>query len=196
MRNKIVWKISKKRATTSEWKQLKLWSDQKLICAFCAISNKWNQFEFSNLWIFSVVCESNRRFWCVCVCATGGARSVPVVCPHRTMSQMEASDGEMVVDNDDSVNVSESTNRCVHLTLRILFSTPGLCVLVVLYSLMGAAIFPFFEAPELHNTLAVIKSREECLRELWTITGKYRSNIRKWQTKKNIAFNIFFISRA
>ncbi|XP_055312711.1 uncharacterized protein LOC129574574 [Sitodiplosis mosellana] len=87
------------------------------------------------------------------------------------MSQMETSDGEMVVDNDESVNVIQ-TNRCMHLTLRILFSTPGLCVLVVLYSLMGAAIFPFFEAPELHNKLAVIKSREECLRELWTITER------------------------
>lgn len=87
---------------------------------------------------------------------------------------METSDGEMVVDNDETVNVIQ-TNRCVHLTLRILFSTPGLCVIVILYSLMGAAIFPFFEAPlELHNTLAVIKSREECLRELWTITGKLK----------------------
>ncbi|XP_031633608.1 uncharacterized protein LOC116347220 isoform X2 [Contarinia nasturtii] len=87
------------------------------------------------------------------------------------MSQMEASDGETVVDNDETVNVIH-TNRCMHLTLRILFSTPGLCVLVVLYSLMGAAIFPFFESPlELHN-MAVIKSREECLRELWTITER------------------------
>lgn len=91
---------------------------------------------------------------------------------HAKMSQMETSDGEMVVDSDETANVIQ-TNRCLHLTLRILFSTPGLCALVILYSLMGAAIFPFFEAPlELHNTLAVIKSREECLRELWTITGK------------------------
>lgn len=90
------------------------------------------------------------------------------------MSQMEPSDGE-IVDNDETANVIQ-TNRCMHLTLRILFSTPGLCVLVILYSLMGAAIFPFFEAPlELHNTLAVIKSREECLRELWTITGKLKN---------------------
>lgn len=88
------------------------------------------------------------------------------------MSQTENSDGEMVVDGDETDEIH--TNRCVHLTLRILFSTPGLCVLVVLYSLMGATIFPFFEAPlELHNTLAVIKSREECLRELWTITGEW-----------------------
>lgn len=96
---------------------------------------------------------------------------------HTTeMSQMETSDGEMVVvDNDDTTTVNViQTNRCMHLTLRICFSTPGLCVLVILYSLMGAALFPFFEAPlELHNTLTVIKSREDCLRELWTITGMY-----------------------
>lgn len=97
---------------------------------------------------------------------------------HSTeMSHMETSDGEMVVvDNDDTTTVNViQTNRCMHLTLRICFSTPGLCVLVILYSLMGACLFPFFEAPlELHNTLTVIKSREECLRELWTITGTYQ----------------------
>lgn len=96
---------------------------------------------------------------------------------HTTeMSQVETSDGEMVVvDNDDTTTVNViQTSRCMHLTLRICFSTPGLCVLVILYSLMGAMVFPFFEAPlELHNTLTVIKSREECLRELWTITGTY-----------------------
>lgn len=88
------------------------------------------------------------------------------------MSQTENNDGEIADDDNESANDIQ-TNHCVHLTLRILFSTPGLCVLVILYSIMGAAIFPFFEAPiELHNTLAVIKSREECLRELWTITGE------------------------
>lgn len=88
------------------------------------------------------------------------------------MSQIEhIDDSEMVVDTEPP-NVIPA-NRCVHLTLRIMFSTPGLCLLVVIYTLIGAVIFPFFEAPlELHNTLAVIKSREECLRELWTITGE------------------------
>lgn len=112
------------------------------------------------------VCERNHRWM------------QPSYEHHTTeMSHMETSDGEMVVvDNDDTTTVNViQTNRCMHLTLRICFSTPGLCVLVILYSLMGACLFPFFEAPlELHNTLTVIKSREECLRELWTITGTYQ----------------------
>lgn len=178
-RQKCLCVENKQKKRFTEWKQLKKWSDQKSICAFCL--SRMEPIQVKNLWIYRVLCvESKRRFGVCC----GGARSVPVVCSHRTMSQMETSDGEMVVDNDDSVNVSESTNRCMHLTLRILFSTPGLCVLVVLYSLMGAAIFPFFEAPELHNTLAVIKSREECLRELWTITGKLIGFMKKLKTDK------------
>lgn len=87
------------------------------------------------------------------------------------MSQIENNDGEMADDDNETANGIQT--NCVHLTLRILFSTPGLCVLVILYTLLGAVIFPFFESPiELHNTLTIIKSREDCLRELWTITGK------------------------
>lgn len=66
------------------------------------------------------------------------------------------------------------TNRCLHITLRILFSTPGLVLLVVLYSIIGALIFPLLEAPiDMQNTLAVTRSRDECLKELWTITGEH-----------------------
>lgn len=64
-------------------------------------------------------------------------------------------------------------SRCVNLTLQILFSTPGLVILVVAYSVMGALIFPMLEAPkEIHNAVTVMNSREECLKELWTITGE------------------------
>lgn len=79
---------------------------------------------------------------------------------------------------DDNIDGGEEngaiqTNRCLNLTLRVLFSTPGLVLLVVIYSIIGALIFPLFEAPtELHNAMAVIKSRDECLKELWTITGE------------------------
>lgn len=67
----------------------------------------------------------------------------------------------------------QHVNRCVNVTLQIVFSTPGLVVLVVAYSVMGALIFPLLEAPnEIHNAVTVMHSREECLKELWTITGE------------------------
>lgn len=68
---------------------------------------------------------------------------------------------------------SQHGTRCVNVTLQIVFSTPGLVVLVVAYSVMGALIFPLLEAPnEIHNAVTVMHSREECLKELWTITGE------------------------
>lgn len=68
---------------------------------------------------------------------------------------------------------NQHVNRCVNVTLQIVFSTPGLVVLVVAYSVMGALIFPLLEAPnEIHNAVTVMHSREECLKELWTITGE------------------------
>lgn len=56
----------------------------------------------------------------------------------------------------------------------MIFSTPGLVVLVVAYSIMGAFIFPLLEAPQdIRKSLAIAKSREDCLRELWIITGMF-----------------------
>lgn len=88
------------------------------------------------------------------------------------MSDVEHCEEEIDIaaDNDTVFH----SNRCVQLTLRIVFSTPGLVLLVILYSIMGALIFPLLEAPaEIQNTLLVTKSRDECLKELWTITGKW-----------------------
>lgn len=78
------------------------------------------------------------------------------------------------VEEEIEINASNaSSNRCVNVTLQIAFSTPGLVVLVVMYSVMGALIFPLLEAPnEIHTAMSVSNSREECLKELWTITGK------------------------
>lgn len=77
------------------------------------------------------------------------------------------------VEEEIEIGVNyENSNRCVNVTLQIVFSTPGLVILVVIYSIMGALIFPLLEAPnELENVLSVTNSREECLKELWTITG-------------------------
>lgn len=81
-------------------------------------------------------------------------------------------------DEDDDRNTgnagSSSGQCCMNTTLQIVLSTPGLVVLVVAYSVMGALIFPVLEAPvEQQPVVAVVtNSREECLKELWTITGK------------------------
>lgn len=84
-----------------------------------------------------------------------------------------AENGDDDIDGGEQDGVMH-TNRCLNLTLRVLLSTPGLVLLVVIYSIIGALIFPLFEAPtELHNAMAVIKSRDECLKELWTITGEW-----------------------
>lgn len=83
------------------------------------------------------------------------------------------SDVEQVEEEIEISAGNASSNRCVNVTLQILFSTPGLVVLVVMYSVMGALIFPLLEAPnEIHTAMSVSNSREECLKELWTITGK------------------------
>lgn len=91
-------------------------------------------------------------------------------------------DGDDDDRNVDGVSLSASAataagtrNCCVTSSLQLLLSTPGLVLLVVSYSLLGALIFPALEAPpaEPQPTAAVVtSSREECLKELWTITGK------------------------
>jgi len=59
------------------------------------------------------------------------------------------------------------------LFLKVIFSTPGLILLVIAYSLIGAFMFPLLEAPQDINKLDMItKSREDCLKELWIITGE------------------------
>lgn len=82
----------------------------------------------------------------------------------------------VVIATDVTVNHRRrSPSRCcVNTTLQIALSTPGLVVLVVAYSLMGALIFPVLEAPAepLLSPAVVLNSREECLKELWTITGE------------------------
>lgn len=73
-------------------------------------------------------------------------------------------------------------SRCGNFAIRVVFSTPGLVVLVIVYSVMGALIFPLLEAKHGQAggggvgasglTMSISKSREDCLRELWTITGE------------------------
>ncbi|XP_055856484.1 uncharacterized protein LOC129919580 [Episyrphus balteatus] len=76
----------------------------------------------------------------------------------------------------DQTEIGHSPNRrlgCFSNVLKVLFSTPGLVVLVVVYSVMGALIFPLLEAPQdIRKNVAIAKSREDCLKELWIITEK------------------------
>ncbi|KAH8254110.1 hypothetical protein KR032_008498 [Drosophila birchii] len=68
---------------------------------------------------------------------------------------------------------SSCFRRCSGQLLKLLLSTPGLVLLVIGYSILGALIFPLLEAPQdLSKSAAIAKSREDCLRELWIITEK------------------------
>ena len=86
-------------------------------------------------------------------------------------------------------NSSSHRSKCSRFMMRCIFSTPGLVALVIVYSLGGALIFPLLEAKHggsgdhrNHHpgggggasslTMSITKSREDCLRELWTITGE------------------------
>lgn len=87
------------------------------------------------------------------------------------------SDAEQVEEEIEIGVNNGNTNRCVNVTFQIIFSTPGLVVLVIIYSIMGALIFPLLEAPnEIQTAVTVTHSREECLKELWTITGEHITN--------------------
>uniref|UniRef100_A0A1A9WWU3 Potassium channel domain-containing protein n=1 Tax=Glossina brevipalpis TaxID=37001 RepID=A0A1A9WWU3_9MUSC len=79
---------------------------------------------------------------------------------------------------DDTI---EKEDNCMSRLIKLTFSTPGLVAMVIIYSVMGATIFPLIEAPKnISKTTLIAKSREECLKELWTITEKlnilYESN--------------------
>lgn len=98
------------------------------------------------------------------------------------------SDVEQVDEEDAQVDLPSSNGNvgrlstttpinqrrcCVNATLQLALSTPGLVVLVVVYSVLGALIFPLLEAPaEVQMAATVSNSRDECLKELWTITGE------------------------
>ncbi|XP_065366953.1 uncharacterized protein LOC135959806 [Calliphora vicina] len=64
-------------------------------------------------------------------------------------------------------------HNCLSRLAKLIFSTPGLVVMVVVYTIMGAFIFPLLEAPQdISKSALIAKSREECLKELWIITEK------------------------
>lgn len=55
---------------------------------------------------------------------------------------------------------------------RVACSQLGLVVIVVVYVLLGAILFEYLESePEIKKRSAIQRSREECLKELWAITG-------------------------
>ncbi|KAM8711070.1 hypothetical protein ACLKA7_000236 [Drosophila subpalustris] len=105
---------------------------------------------------------------------------------HQEQKTEEEEDEEQLQLNNDvkSTSLATSTSshhrhhptaskRCLAQLLKLLFSSPGLVLLVAGYSVLGALIFPLLEAPEdLSKSAAIAKSREDCLRELWIITEK------------------------
>lgn len=70
----------------------------------------------------------------------------------------------------------QQQHTCLSRLFKLIFSTPGLVVMVVVYTIMGAFIFPLLEAPQdISKSALIAKSREECLKELWIITGKFNT---------------------
>jgi len=63
--------------------------------------------------------------------------------------------------------------RCLRVFFSHLFSNLGLFALVVGYVLLGALLFEFLEADyELEKRGHIKRHREDCLNEMWHITGK------------------------
>lgn len=63
--------------------------------------------------------------------------------------------------------------RAVGGCARAACSQVGLVILVVIYVLLGALLFEYLESgPEVQKRSAIQRSREECLKELWAITGQ------------------------
>jgi len=76
-----------------------------------------------------------------------------------------------------AASTGDASKRCLGQLLKLLLSSPGLVLLVAGYSVLGALIFPLLEAPQdLSKSAAIAKSREDCLRELWIITGEWTQN--------------------
>lgn len=75
---------------------------------------------------------------------------------------------------NDELQVKEASvlRRCAFKFGVHLCSHVGLVSLVVVYTLLGAVIFAFIEGDHHVEERGLIQhSREECLKELWTITG-------------------------
>ncbi|KPI99305.1 hypothetical protein RR46_05489 [Papilio xuthus] len=63
--------------------------------------------------------------------------------------------------------------RTLTLVTRAACSQIGLVTLVAVYVLLGAVLFEYLESgPDVQKRSAIQRSREECLKELWAITGQ------------------------
>ena len=75
--------------------------------------------------------------------------------------------------NCDNTENRTNQSNCMQKLLKLFCSPIGLVVIVIIYSIMGALIFPLLEQPrDIKNSVAIAKSRDDCLKELWTITGE------------------------
>lgn len=79
------------------------------------------------------------------------------------------------MSSEDSLDERERPGilrRAVGGCARAACSQLGLVVLVVIYVLLGALLFEYLESgAEVQKKSAIQRSREECLKELWAITG-------------------------
>lgn len=102
--------------------------------------------------------------------------------PHTYISDSKyLSGGRKNTNNIHTNNRAININNCLSRALKLIFSTPGLVVMVIGYTIMGALVFPLLEAPQDISKSAIIaKSREECLKELWIITGRLELELGGW----------------
>lgn len=85
-------------------------------------------------------------------------------------------------DDDEMDKAHQKRRCCFHFGKTLLFFA------MMLYALLGAVIFKFLEGGERQQaTTYVQKSREDCLRELWLITGELlHTELSKLLTKSSI----------
>lgn len=78
---------------------------------------------------------------------------------------------EVSLEDRDKPGLVRRASACC---VRAACSQIGLVILVVLYVLFGAVLFEYLESgPDVQKRSAIQRSREECLKELWAITGNY-----------------------
>ncbi|KAI8123853.1 hypothetical protein FF38_12351 [Lucilia cuprina] len=92
---------------------------------------------------------------------------------HITFQQQDSNTNTANGSNYLTAQQQQHSYNCLSRLAKLIFSTPGLVVMVVVYTIMGAFIFPLLEAPQdISKSALIAKSREECLKELWIITEK------------------------
>ncbi|GJQ73721.1 hypothetical protein Trydic_g14055 [Trypoxylus dichotomus] len=89
----------------------------------------------------------------------------------------------------------EENNRCRPIGI-FLCGRIGLFVLVIGYAFLGALIFKTLEGGNVENVpVHIQRSREDCLRELWLITGPYNKLSSCGHVYRSTCYNYLAISK-